>query len=167
MSKYFYNDIELPKIPSRDETIYPYAVISKVVGNDYIVQFFQKPYRVNTTTTAMRGFVDYVNGDIYVFSAYDVNTKEWMEQQYYTVNTDSTSDDYRTPRAYFPKWSNYDLYATDGTLLLPASDPVPVTTLTARDLYRKINGKPTKLTLYKKLGGKLVPLDEHTKEVKT
>jgi hypothetical protein len=41
------------------------------------------------------------------------------------------------------------------------------TTLTARDLYRKINGKPTKLTLYKKLGGKLIPLDEHTKEVKT
>lgn len=39
--------------------------------------------------------------------------------------------------------------------------------LTARDLYRKINGKPTKLTLYKKLGGKLIPLDEHTKEVKT
>ena len=43
----------------------------------------------------------------------------------------------------------------------------PEPTLTARDLYRKINGKPTKLTLYKKLGGKLIPLDEHTKEVKT
>jgi hypothetical protein len=41
------------------------------------------------------------------------------------------------------------------------------TTLTARDLYKIINGKPTKLTLYKKLGGKLIPLDEHTKEVKT
>lgn len=49
----------------------------------------------------------------------------------------------------------------------PEPDPEPDTTLTARDLYRKINGKPTKLTLYKKLGGKLIPLDEHTKEVKT
>lgn len=43
----------------------------------------------------------------------------------------------------------------------------PETDLTNIDLYRKINGKPTKLTLYKKLGGKLIPLDEHTKEVKT
>lgn len=39
----------------------------------------------------------------------------------------------------------------------------PETDLTNIDLYRKINGKPTKLTLYKKLGGNLVKVDEYAK----
>ena len=41
----------------------------------------------------------------------------------------------------------------------------PEFTLTARDLYRKINGKPTKLTLYKKINGELKQIQLNEEEI--
>lgn len=53
---------------------------------------------------------------------------------------------------------------TEGThqLKIELLSDKPESALTERDLYRKINGQPTKLTLYKKVSGELVPLDEYT-----
>jgi hypothetical protein len=150
MAKYRYNGIELPALPDRDVTTYPYAFIYNRNGGDYYVAFESE---IPNPTT---------NGTFVVFNSktvYKAVDGTWEKSS--LGNTGFTM-----------WWANTDIFNSDGSLFLQASDPVPVEpeqpeALTARDLYRKINGNPTKLTLYKKLGGKLIPLDEHTKEVKT
>lgn len=158
MSKYLYNGIELPQLPEWDNTKYPYATIthSSAGGlSQYVLRFtdFKFSAKSNTVANVPEGDNAYCN--------YKLQNDEWV---YAAEGTGWKASLSLTVTMF--KWVNYDvLNDTDGSVYLAASDPVPVTVLTARDLYKIINGKPTKLTLYKKLGGKLIPLDEHTKEV--
>lgn len=160
MSRYFYNGVELPALPEYDKEAYPYAVIGQYTTTDgYITYFF---FARNTPFL--------VKGDA-IPMPLSVPVKYKTPADQTDVWETAGSSAYATKYV----WSNHDVYSTeDSTVLVyEASDPVPVEpeepvpTYTARDLYKVINGKPTKLTLYKKLGGKLVALDEHTKEVKT
>lgn len=183
MAKYLYNGIELPALPEWNRVAYPYAALimctytegQNLEIGDLSLHVSNAPWMaVGDNTSLTDGVTDTKPNYTYYYSK-----REWemYEGGYVHINL---RDD---PVVGFGSawkliWSNHDIYSYEydseikeyvplGTLYLAASDPVPVLTQTARDLYRKINGKPTKLTLYKKVGGKLVPLDEHTKEVKT
>lgn len=121
----------------------------------------------NGTEWSLDSFGDYGNGIVVAKSRVisgAAGTYHLADSDYFYITLPSDG-------TYFAVENNIDgtLYAYVESATFPnsASDPVPVPVLTERDLYRKINGQPTKLTLYKKLGGKLIPLDEHTKEVKT
>ena len=166
---YLYNGIKLPDINAvwTDKDKYHYATIRKEIGyRDYTLTLTKYKPSIRSSDT---NFINYALP--YADCFWKEGDKEWTLYREYGT-------DYELG-GFFDRmsdivWSNYDIYKADGSLYLAASDPVPVlpdpvpeTDLTNIDLYRKINGKPTKLTLYKKLGGKLIPLDEHTKEVKT
>lgn len=174
---YYYNDVKLPALPEPDPT-----KISALCTKDdipYCMIFDQSESKPDYPYVVCWGVgewhhetaenYNYCNDQYAIYCAYDGNT--WCDQHGLMTGGGT----YLVGK---PIWANRDVTTWNGTefvLYLPASDPVPVggepeqpeTDLTARDLYRKINGKPTKLPLYKKLGGKLIPLDEYTKEVKT
>ena len=166
MTNYLYNGVELPELPERDKGAYPYAIIrliSNIRGNRAYL------YYLKTATAVVYETEDdyYADGVIFSDRLEAVSIMDKESGTYPDFGELKSVNDGTFVPLINMLWANVDIYKPDGTLYLAASDPIPVPTLTARDLYRKINGKPTKLTLYKKLGGKLIPLDEHTKEVKT
>lgn len=181
MVKYLYNGVELPTLPEWDIEQYPYAII--IYGEHYVgdeekyTRLYVSP---NPFVILDQSLLLEISGDLpitFLFCNLGDDGDEWNDFTEHTVyEIPNITPVFSTIDLF---WSNHDLYySTDtningelaGTLYLAASTPIPVggvPALTARDLYRKINGKPTKLTLYKKINNKLVALDEHTKEVKT
>lgn len=175
MAKYFYNGVELPDINTvwTDKTTYPYGCIARertnTTGERYLY-LSSAPFIVNGNGNGIGIILD--NGTTVNEYFAHTDSHEWTES-----GTFSAPDLTEPITQMIIEWTSHDVYDEGGILYLAASDPVPVggepetpeqpeqpeTDLTARDLYRKINGKPTNLTLYKKLGGKLIPLDEHTK----
>lgn len=164
MSKYLYNGIELPALPEWDKTAYPYAsIVFADLSENYMLIISTNPIIIKDkndniiTFESACDFYDYrtITSDI-----------EWQLENngrgFYGIN-------FGEPNLLI--WSNHSIKKeSNSTVYLEGSEPVPIEPepdLTNIDLYRKINGKSTKLTLYKKLSGKLIPLDEHTKEVKT
>lgn len=169
-----YNGYQLPPLPDYDKTVYPYAAI---VGGDSFGY-------LNAHLVLSTAPLNYVNNNLMYWNLFygagtagAVMVYEWTAQSADGfVHNETLDNSFGATGGAVQQftddeliWANYDVYEhPEGTtLVISASDPVPVTVLTARDLYRKINGQLVKLTLYKKLGGKLIPLDEHTKEVKT
>lgn len=173
MHTYQYNGVELPALPEWDTKTYPYAVISRlgITSSEYTyrLRVFKEPYTVSSTTISYYSFFKVPVGDVYLFSscAYN-NPTEWSEPEEMVAENES-GDFYTVLTGTNIIWSTFDIMAGDavvfeknGDLPKTEDEPVPVPTLTERDLYRKINGQPTKLTLYKKVGGELVALDEYT-----
>lgn len=175
MGNYLYNGVELPALPEWDKSVYPYAVITSWGEAKYGIMLFVSTTPLTyfaVTNTSFEGSIKkpYIHWRVYT----DLNTNpnDWE-----VIDWGADVSIYRPELI----WANHDVVISGintitsppvtewavGDVVLPASDPVPVGVLTARDLYKVINGKPTKLTLYKKVGGKLIPLDEYTKEVKT
>lgn len=164
MANYLYNGVELPALPEWDKTAYPYAIICESVQESFD-GITEVRINLKATKSPQTKIGSFLEANTPICRSY-LKDDKWG-----TPYVDNWFWDYEHNDNII--WSNHDVLYSDGSVYLAASDPVPVgeepeqPTLTARDLYRKINGKPTKLTLYKKLGGKLIPLDEHTKEVKT
>lgn len=157
MTNYYYNEIELPDINTvwTDKDKYPYAQIA-IFTNSTTENMVYLLRLLTTEGKVLSG------GLVGVTSVYRYNANN-PEKGWYQYNF--------SYGAGLVVWANYDVYYKDdvadvgGTLYLKGSDPVPVggvPTLTERDLYRKINGQPTKLTLYKKVSGELVALDEYS-----
>lgn len=167
MPNYLYNGKELPELPNWDKETYPYAIVFLNYDRYIFEPFNAGSFYYDEENKALLTHSPHTKSDTYQF---DEGDTEWSLRSNAGDCSASHTNNlfYGYCRNYnTPIWTNTDILKEDGSVYLAASDPVPVGVLTARDLYRKINGKPTKLTLYKKLGGKLIPLDEHTKEVKT
>lgn len=148
---YLYNNFKLPALPDWDKTTYPYACIYEAFGTHLILSKEPATVGYRETSLGTLFFGEHLH--------YKCDTDGW----YYHESANELSI---IGGILWELWSNHDIYnENDGTLHNAASDPVPVggePTLTARDLYRKINGQHTKLTLYKKVSGELLPLDEYT-----
>lgn len=101
---YLYNGVRLPKLPEWDRGVYPFAVIF-ASGAFWIMT--ELPYISS-------------EGNTYALSAqykiYTVQNGEYVLK--------SSSSGVQVGSA--PIWSNSDLYNSNGTLYLEASDPVPV-----------------------------------------
>lgn len=113
---YLYNGVRLPKLPEWDKTAYPYAVIISN-GDDYYLGYGSIKLTAGSTGRVTLSLLG---------SSY--STKKLVDGQWITP------DDYLEINIGTPVWANYDVYYTDsetagtlaGTLLLSASDPVPV-----------------------------------------
>ncbi len=168
MSNYLYNGIELPKLPEWDKTAYPYAVIVK---QGYYIDYYKlRCYSSETYYTDPEDGKRKLGGDgvfaiEYRVKATEATTSMWEYVGEVDTATVVGEHGVSIDNSGVLLWANFDVMNENGSIYLAASGPVPV--LTARDLYRKVNGNLVKLTLYKKVGGELVKVDEHTKEVKT
>lgn len=138
---YYYNELELPALPEWDKETYPYAVILE--GNNLtckaLLYVGTKPFTYERD----------VSGIMFVFGA--MSTDDFM------VSSCSLTDEWNAlhDQGYGEKftgvsWTNHDIMNTeDGSVYLPASDPVPVTpTPIPSDAYIVKGGK-----VYKVKGG--------------
>lgn len=121
MANYLYNGIELPALPI-DKTAYPYVVISSYLGGaiptiPYSVRAFAAKPTVweGDDGTFIVGNADETAG--YCSSKY-LTASGWNDVSTATGNGGVNSG--------IIKWSNFDIYNTDGTLYLAASEPVPI-----------------------------------------
>lgn len=154
MPNYLYNGIELPALPEWNKDTQPYCTIlvemdfGEIYTRCYFTEYPMAQLKASTKNLCNAESDGWTAPQTQV-TRYNLVDGEWVNKldtvwSIYSVLCETLI------------YTNYNLYIfqTD-TLVMPASDPVPVPTLTARDLYRKINGKPTKLTLYKKINGEL------------
>lgn len=175
MANYRYNGTELPALPNWDKTKYPFAVLFKGSGNSYTLW-----------VTSYAPYFGYPEGytSKYLVWANPVSLERYKPDtgEFLFYNSGEHNDLTTAYGGAGVIWTNTDILNEDGSVWFAASDPVPVggepeepeqpetpeepeqpeTDLTNIDLYRKINGKPTRLTLYKNVEGELVKVDEHT-----
>ena len=112
----------LPELPEWDKETYPYAYIkeSYVINNSYTLMLFKAPYALNGTTR----FAEFiaVDGETFLKCGHYKNDG-WSALT--EITADST-DDYMERMVELKVWSNFDLVTEDGSVLLSASEPIPV-----------------------------------------
>ena len=178
MANYLYNSVELPDINAvwTDKETYPYAIIIKstmLSTTYYELQLYREMFTCYSPAFEKYSLV--ANGSDELKSRIKSTDTEWATPTVVerntiieTVEVDGVSKNYTARLCDYPSdyvfWTNHTFYDESGGVWFAASDPVPlVPTLTARDLYKNVNGQLVKHTLYKKLGGVLVKVDEYTK----
>lgn len=118
MSNYLYNGIELPPLPEWDRETYPYAFILRYHESGNYRLFIASAEVRYYTSSSTTQFIEYTGGYYHRYS----DTK-WGDAENQSLGFSPT-----TNYQGVPIWSNYDLYTTDGTLYLAATDPIPVGT---------------------------------------
>lgn len=125
--RYLYNGVELPELPEWDKEAFPYAYIksssasiSWSVGAHLLCA--KAPVLVFDTDSGYPIF----NADVDCIQCY---------APFETMVWESFSATHRLQDSRFGGlfWSNFDIYTTDGTLYLAASDPIPVVTAPTLD----------------------------------
>ena len=168
MANYLYNGIELPELPEWDKDTYPYACIVRPRAGDDNMRIlivsaasFIVEVRVGYGTNIEFGVL--LDNGVPAKRTESIsiadNPLSWGEIAYdYTYSYGVALGE------HVILWSNTDVFDEDGEVFMEGTDPVPVgvLTLTASDLYKKVNGQLVKHTLYKKIGGVLVKVDEYT-----
>ena len=132
---YLYNDMRLPKLPERDKTIYGKAFI-KFESLNYIAEgawsahvYFCADAKTELYKTLLSSS-DYIYATSYIrWTLYDDLSAAFYEDtpnQWINEKVVDQSDFTKLEPLSVIKWSNYDIYHSDGTLFLAASEPVPV-----------------------------------------
>ncbi len=137
MANYLYNGVELPALPELDRETYPYAVLSIYTESDEIkwrmlVCFSVQPY-VYDSFLHQRFKANAVCSAIEYFFNEEDGAETWEirnEGEYIGVPAGDA-----LPASHYPIWANFDLYREDGTIMVQASDPVPV--LTGDPVYQQ------------------------------
>lgn len=129
-TSYSYNGVVLPKLPEWDREKYPYAVIGSTyktiwvsgvpAGTRYVFVVF-KSTRYKSASGG--GFFFTVPAIEWVYY-----NNEWVKCKEFTEDNSTESDDgtYFSSIMYGPDWADHDVYNSDGTLYLAASEPTPV-----------------------------------------
>lgn len=133
---YLYNGVRLPPLPERDKKKYPKAFVhiepmNIVTQGAYIALVY---FCSDTKTVLKEGWIsssDYIHATSYVrWLLYDdMGTNFWEQypqKQWINEKIVDQSDFAELEALSLVKWSNYDIYHSDGTLFLTASEPVPV-----------------------------------------
>lgn len=148
MTKYLYNNIELPALPDYDKTTYPYAVIEKSQygGNLYYFHAFAE-------APTMDGNYVWLNGNrVYCSSN---NGEDW--------GTLYEGVAISKGKGYI-KWSDHDILNADGTIYLSATNPVPVLEWHDKTPYRRMNNQWVKQDTYRRVGNAWVKQDEYRRD---
>ena len=110
---YSYNGTELPILPANwDKEKYPYAIVLDMLGMKYLI------VSSSLFATTGSGYTTTVTTDVAEYTFLKSDDK-WRFDGYSTI--EAGYNGYGTI-----KWSNTDIYKTDGSIYLAASDPVPV-----------------------------------------
>lgn len=115
--KYLYNGMKFPKLPERDKSTYPYAVIS--YGN-WLPQYANNAnlYFLKEIRYSESGGGLYVNNGLKTASTAYSDDFAWGELQ--------ESDSGSAVAFRWLHWANTDILGSNGTVYLAASAPVPV-----------------------------------------
>ena len=109
---YLYNGVRLPALPEWDRDVYPFATITAHSGGLYCFNASDIVLALDYTMSRPNDSGAFLN----IRSAYDKETESWGENKTSAVNGYDGS----------PIWSNFDIYKSDGSLYLSASEPVPI-----------------------------------------
>lgn len=104
---YLYNGVRLPKLPEWDKTVHPFAYISEMGGEYFLVTARIKAY--DTSIIVTPGLVS--SGRIQV---YEVVDGAWIE------TADASSMNHTIV------WCNHNIVGADEAVVLHASEPIPV-----------------------------------------
>lgn len=135
MANLLYNGIKLPELPQWNTSLYPYAYIKDVrsgTNSYYLVCKKEKANRGKPWTTDGIWWGDLRNSREYEFIAYCCNVERMKWEL--AEETDPVIFFMWDAEKYPIVWANedimYDFYeqnpSLDGTVYLPATDPVPV-----------------------------------------
>lgn len=154
MPNYRYNGIELPALPEYDKVKYPYATIVEHLGtftyHQYIFVVSAVPMYVDVKTTHTTLEFDENNFINFRANTPYENPLEWSNL------TQSGGINILIEKVV---WANFDILNQNGSVYLPASDPVPVPT--PQDFYTIKNGVGQKQDVYLRVGGQWVKQDEY------
>lgn len=122
---YLYNGVKLPALPEWDREMYPYAAVTRTRSGGI------RNLVLSPSPLVVEIRLGYGTTDDY----FGVLCDDGVTKKIYGLTTDGTAWEYRfdsipsvgKPFAeYVVDWSNADVCGADGTLLLSASNPVPV-----------------------------------------
>lgn len=117
---YSYNGVELPALPEWDKETYPYAYIGGTIS---IYDFSSKWYYLYLTDKPFAINSGLVNNGAMNYLSYVCKTEATdLVWSFVSENENKTVNANKSPAV----WANYDIQNTDGSVFLPASDPVPV-----------------------------------------
>lgn len=168
MTQYFYNGVLLPALPEWDKETYPYAAIfHKSDSNGGVAPYYQF---VATKEPITR--YDPALGSNYY---YRNNTIGWVYRfinDPENITEDTVWGDEHVQTTVFASaykidliWTNHDIIMeNDGSVYLAASDPIPVFTPSAVDIYTKLGTDFQKLDLYRKKNGTLIKIKTYKGE---
>ena len=120
---YLYNGVRLPKLPEWDKEKYPYAYITSTRLSTSTVWYLSLPREWGDFSKAVFAddYVFYSKGGArFQIKHYD---GENMPQRWGSFEESESSWTCDVSRMI---WSNTDACTADGTILLAASDPIPV-----------------------------------------
>lgn len=130
---YLYNGVRLPALPEWDSVKYPYAVISLYENQDYkcyVMDISANEYIAYEKYQTQVGNSLNIITPCMIFSLRDsegIGTTsadgEWVLSNDLSGETEKY---FRNGKYYSLFWANYDVSGSDGTVYLPASEPVPV-----------------------------------------
>ena len=143
---YLYNGVELPKIP-KEVTAYPYVVLQYLIadnpGTILAYGYAEKPYTESYTQPIINKTYDRLRVDSGEYRAgnwYSTIPDEWHVTE--VGNVTDAALGYHVTNLEHIIWANFDIYASDGTVYLPKTAPVPVTSggsgLTVVDLGEQV-----------------------------
>lgn len=115
---YLYNGVRLPGLPEEwNPETHPFAFV--VITNNILTGNKERAtlYVAPSTTPGMTN-IGIGNNSMYTYVDVDDISSGWSE---FTVMPDGNRIVMQNI-----KWTNFDIYTSDGTLVMGASDPVPV-----------------------------------------
>lgn len=137
---YSYNGVILPKLPEWDREAYPYAVIynrfmginilhvssSKWIGTGEPFFAYDEPFGEKTVNESpcLRFEIKYEYEGNRVIEYWGDTDADLLTQLGQMVDTDG--DGFVDRGAESAYWSNHDIIGADGTVLIAASDPIPI-----------------------------------------
>lgn len=157
---YRYNDIELPRLPEWDKDNYPYAFIQRTDDSHRLVLLSDVIYG-ETPIRKEYAIVTNIGDHWYAYDPYSPGyySYQWAYQYPYSYNQPIKVSEI--------VWANFNVLNEDGSVFLPASDPVPVPdepesvlAWQKHDAY-KPNTKWDGNTFYRVMGGKWVKQDAY------
>jgi hypothetical protein len=172
MLNYLYNGIKLPALPSVDKSTFPYATIIPIYELSGFQYVFSGKYGLRSTASPIfyrnsAGYINVndINADLRVIY-YEFDGTEWVgDGSVKELSTAFSANDVT--------WSNYDILNADGSVYLPASDPVPVGetpeafssyvhngTWQKGTFYKRVNNAWVKHQAYKRQNGAWVKVKE-------
>ena len=161
MSKYLYNGVELPALPSVDKNTFPCATIIPtytMVGLNFVFNGYALYFTTaDVFEVTSGGVLRTKDGDLRAIY-YKCEGDEWVGSG--SVITLSTA----FSNGWGATWTNYELLYMDGSVYLPASEPTLPISWSDKTPYRRMNNQWVKQDTYKRVNGEWVKQDEFRRE---
>ena len=150
MAKCYFNDWILPALPKWDQDTYPYALIYQNKDSwGFYLMCLDTPFYV-TTANGVQVIAFDAYAQVKAFEYWRSDPWEWKSTQYNTQPDSGAEAIYLNPDKAEYIWTNTDISDDYGTVVYPATDPVPIWEFNEKSFLigytLGIAGKPMPLT---------------------